>query len=61
MMLLRQIAAMPMIEQQAEVAQHRHLGEVQRREREDRVEGDDEQRGAEVAGRLLDRVRRRGR
>ena len=37
-------------------AQHRHLGEVQRREREDRVERDDEQRGPEVAGRLLDRV-----
>ena len=29
---------------------------MQRGEREDRVEGDDEQRGPEVAGRLLDRV-----
>ena len=45
-------------EQQAEVADHRHLREPQRGEREDRVERDDEQRGAEVAGRLLDRVRR---
>ena len=43
-------------EQQSEVADHRHLGEVERGEREDGVEGDDEQRGTEVAGRLLDRM-----
>ena len=43
-------------EQQAELPDHRHLGEAQRGEGEDRVEGDDEQRGPEVAGRLLDRV-----
>ena len=44
-------------EQQAEVADHRHLGEPQGGEGEDRVERHDEQRGAEVLGRLLDRVR----
>ena len=43
-------------EQQAEIADHRHLGEMQRREREDRVKGDDEQRGPEIARGLLDRV-----
>ena len=43
-------------EQQAEVADHRHLGEAQRGEGEDGVEGDDEQGRAEVAGGLLDRV-----
>ena len=43
-------------EQQAEVADHRHLGEAQRGEGEDRVERHDEQRGTEVARRLLDRV-----
>ncbi len=43
-------------EQQPEVADHRHLGEVQRGEGEDRVERDDEQRGSEVPGGLLDRV-----
>ena len=35
-------------EQQAEVADHRHLGEAQREEGEDGVEGDDEQRRTEV-------------
>ena len=43
-------------EQQPELADHRHLREPQRREGEDRVEGHDEQRGAEVARGLLDRV-----
>ena len=41
----RQIAAMPTASKQAEIADHRHLGEPQREEREDRVERDDEQRG----------------
>ncbi len=48
-------------EQESEVADHRHLGEVERGEREDGVERDDEQRGTEVARRLLDRDVRRGR
>ena len=43
-------------QQQAELADHRHLGEAQGGEGEDGVEGDDEQRRAEVARRLLDRV-----
>ena len=43
-------------EQQAEVADHRHLGEAQGGEGEHRVEGDDQQGRAQVAGRLLDRV-----
>ena len=57
-MLLTQIAATPMIEQQPELAEHRHLGEAQRGEGEDRVERHDEQRGAEVPRGLLDRVLR---
>ena len=51
-----QMTAMPTARSRSEVADHRHLGEAQRGEGEDRVERDDEQRGTEVAGRLLDRV-----
>ena len=61
MICTRQIDGDADREQQAEVADHRHLGEAQRGEGEDGVERDDEQRRAEVAGGLLDRVRRRGR
>ena len=43
-------------EEQAEVADHRHLGEAQGEEGEDGVERDDEESRAEVARRLLDRV-----
>ena len=43
-------------EQQPEVADHRDLGEAQGGEREDRIEGHDEQRGPEVPRCLLDRV-----
>ena len=43
-------------EQQAEVADHRHLGEAQGQEGEDGVEGDHQQGRAEGARRLLDRV-----
>ena len=43
-------------QQQPELSQHRHLREPQRGEGEDGVERDHEQRRAQVAGRLLDRV-----
>ena len=43
-------------EQESEVADHRDLGEAQGGEREDRVEGHDEQRRPEVARGFLDRV-----
>ena len=43
-------------QQQAEVADHRHLGEAQGQEGEDGVEGDDQQGGTEVDRGLLDRV-----
>ncbi len=43
-------------QQQAELPDHRHLGEAQRGEGEDGVERDDEQGRTEVAGRLLDRM-----
>ena len=45
-------------EQPAEVADHRHLGELDGGEGEHGVEGHHQQRRAEAAGRLLDRVRR---
>ena len=53
----RQMTAMPTARSRPNCADHRHLGEVQRREREDSVEGDDQQRRAEVASRFLNRVR----
>ena len=43
-------------EEQTEVTDHRDLGEAQGEEGEDGVERDDEQRRAEVARRLLDRM-----
>ncbi len=43
-------------EEQAEVADHRDLGEAQGEEGEHGVERDDQESGAEVARRLLDRV-----
>ena len=61
MIELRQIDGDADGEQQAEVADHRHLGEAQGGEGEDGVERDDQQGRAEVARRLLDRVRRSGR
>ena len=56
MMLFRQIAATPTASSSPNCAEHRHLREAQRGEGEDRVEGHDEQRRAEVARGLLDRV-----
>ena len=58
MMLLKQIAATPTA---SSTPNSRSIGtfrEVQRGEREDGVEGHDEQRRPEVGRRLLDRVRR---
>ena len=55
-MLARQMTAMPTASSSAELADHRHLGEVAGPEGEDGVEGDDEQRRAQVAGGLLDGV-----
>src|SRR5207244_63331 len=43
-------------EQQPELAEHRHLGEPQGGKREDRVEGHDQQRRAQVPRGLLDRM-----
>ena len=42
MMLAKQMTMMPTASRVAELADHRHLGELQRREGEDRVERDDQ-------------------